>query len=129
MSYEEMTRWIDMRFKITHDNLDYKPQTRDDPLGLALFAEGLCFEEPPPPVPDAPPDGASTQQAAELDVFANGKGKGKGKGDGRCHACNGEGHFARDCPSRPPVGPQDVECLGCNGRGHYRKDCLTASPT
>ena len=27
MSYEEMARWIDMRYKITYGNLDYKPQT------------------------------------------------------------------------------------------------------
>ena len=80
-----------MRYKIYEGNLDYKPQARDDFMGLAFFAEGPCFEEsPPPPVPEAPPDAASTQQAAELDAFAKGKGKGKGKGDGRCQVCNGE---------------------------------------
>ena len=57
-----------------------------------------------------------------------GKGKRKGKNDGRCNICNGEGHFARDCPSTPPLSPQAVECHGCNGQGHYKGQCPTANP-
>ena len=35
-------------------------------------------------------------------------GKGKGKDDGRCNICNGEGHFARDCLSTPPLFPKPL---------------------
>ena len=94
-------------------------------MGLALFAESRILELAPE---TAPSSAGSETPVAELDAFAKGKGKGKGKGDGRCHTCNGEGHFARVCPWVPPVSPQAVKCLGCNGRGHYKRDCLTASP-
>jgi hypothetical protein len=127
MTYEKRCLWIDMRYKCMSGSLEYKATGKDDPMGLALFAESdaLSSQYPsfPPPLVDTP-----AEPPAELDAFGNGKGKGKGKGDGRCHVCNGEGHFARDCPSTLPVSSQSVECLGCNGRGHYRRECPTANP-
>ena len=102
-----------MRYKCAHGNLEYKSQGKDDPMGLALFAERGSY------VPHvAPPIEPPIEVSAELDAF--GKGKGNGKGDGRSQVCDGEGHFARECPSVPPVSPQSVKCLGCSGRGHYR---------
>ena len=124
MPYEKFCLWIDMRYKCAHGNLEYKSQGKDDPLGLALFAESDAHPQYPSFFP--PPVDAPTEPAAELDALN--KGKGKGKGDGRCHVCNGEGNFARDCPSTPPVSPQSVECLGCNVRGHYMRECPTANP-
>ena len=38
MFYDEITKWSDMRYKMSYGNLEYKPQTRDDPMSLALFA-------------------------------------------------------------------------------------------
>ena len=103
MDHNAMKKWIDMRYKITHGNLEYKLRTKDDPMGLALFADSRILE----PTPGIAPSAASAKTPiAELDAFA--KGKGKGKGDSRCHTCNGEWHFARDCPSPPPVSPQAV---------------------
>ena len=113
--YAKMCEWIDLRHRIMFGNLDYKPTGKDDPMGLALVGESI---------PDGPPPGLAEDESANLDAM----GKGKGKGDGKCHVCNGDGHYARDCPSVPPIGPQDVECLGCNGRGHYRNKCPTYNP-
>jgi len=101
MTYDKMCAWIDMRYKCMSGSLEYKATGKDDPMGLALFAESDALSQYPvfpPPLVDAP-----AEPPADLDAFQ--KGKGKGKGDGRCHVCNGEGHFARDCPSTPPVSP------------------------
>ena len=38
MDYDAMKKLIDMRFKISHGNLEHKPQSKDDPMGLALSA-------------------------------------------------------------------------------------------
>ena len=121
MKYDKFILWIDMRYKCAHGNLEYKAQGKDDPMGLALFAESDVHVPYIVPHAERP-----IEPAAELDAFA--KGKGKGKGDGCCHVCKGEGHFARDCPSTPPVSPQSVECLGCNGRRHHRRECPTSNP-
>ena len=45
--------------------------------------------------------------------------------------CDGEGHFARHCPSQ--AGPDGkasgtMNCHGCNGKGHMKQDCPTANP-
>ena len=82
IKYDAFVKWIDMRYKCAHGNLEYKTQGKDDPMGLALFAETGPYE--PHLVPPTKP---ATELSAELDAFA--KGKGKGKGDGRCHVCNG----------------------------------------
>ena len=38
----------------------------------------------------------------------------------RCYRCNGEGHIARNCPSKPsPV------CFACGAPGHLKKECPT----
>ena len=39
MPYEKCCLWIDMRYKCAHGNLEYKSHGKDDPMGLALFAE------------------------------------------------------------------------------------------
>ena len=103
-------------------------QTKDDPVGLALMAESSPVER----MTDNAPDGLSTSgpataepQSSDIDTLGKGKDKGKG---GRCHTCNGEGQFARDCPSVPPVSPQAVKCMGCGGRGHYMRQCPTSNP-
>ena len=122
--YKELCAHIDMRHKVQFGTLDYKPSSRDDPMGLALMVE----QEPKPAISSAPPgdaQAAAGQWYGDLDAFN--KGKGKGKGDGKCHTCGGDGHFARDCPSVPPIGPQSPECYGCKGRGHIGKDCPAIS--
>ena len=68
---------------------------------------------------------ADESERHDLDAF---KGKMAGKGNGKCHVCDGEGHFARDCPSTPPVSPTDIECHGCRGKGHRIAQCPTANP-
>ena len=76
MKYGAFVKWIDMRYKCAHGNLDYKSQGKDDPMSLALFAESGSH------VPHvAPPIEPPIEPSAELDAF--GKGKGKGKSDGR----------------------------------------------
>ena len=77
-------------------------------MSLALLKH-LDQEDPqvrpgPEPAPTSGHDHGDYDQ--NLDAMGNGKGKGKGKGDGNCHTCGGEGHYARECPSVPPVGPQ-----------------------
>ena len=101
MPYKKFCLWIDMRYKCAHGNLEYTSQGKDDPMGLALFAESDSCPQYPPSLATAAD--APIEPAAEIDAF--GKGKGKGKSDGRCHVCNAEGHFARVCPSTPPVSP------------------------
>ena len=92
-------------------------------MGLHAVAEGAQKEDEYENI-----SSQASAPDASLDAVAKGKGKGKGKNDGRCSICNGEGHFARDCPSTPPVSPQAVECHGCHGRGHYKGQCPTATP-
>ena len=57
MSYEKMCLWIDMRYKCVSGSLDYKATGKDDPMGLALFAESDALSQYPafpPPLVDAP---------------------------------------------------------------------------
>ena len=52
MKYEDMAKWIDERHRIIYGTLDYKPLTKDDPMGLALFADAPLLElnvDPSPP--------------------------------------------------------------------------------
>lgn len=106
MSYEKILNWIDMRYKIAYGNLEYKAQSKDDPTGLALVTESIPIDQ----LPENPPKGALAPAGSQLEgsnayLDAFNKGNGKGEGDGKCHICNGEGHFARDCPSVPLVSP------------------------
>ena len=42
------------------------------------------------------------------------------------NACNGYGHLARECPSkprRPPPPNTTLTCYECHGFGHYGRDC------
>ena len=47
-----IAKWIDDRYRIVHGTLKYKPQTKDDPMGLALIADspllGLASDSFPP---------------------------------------------------------------------------------
>ena len=102
-------------------------------MGLALLGAPRKFFEPPTPEHEAGQlaaagTGVEGQQheGSGHDLDALGKG-GKGKG-GACHCCGGEGHFARDCPSTQPIGPQSTECHGCGGRGHIKQVFPTAHP-
>ena len=36
-----------------------------------------------------------------------------------CYNCDGEGHFARECPSERPK----YFCFNCGGEGHFARDC------
>ena len=83
---------IDRRYKIEFGTLELKGRSKDDPMGLSELRDEEKAEEEP-------------EERADLDAM---KGKGKGKGDGKCHKCLGEGHFARDCPSIEPIGPQST---------------------
>ena len=112
---------IDKRYKLQYGTLELKPRKdHDDPM--VLHAVGAGEAEGQAPAAAAEPAGND----AALDAFG-GKG-GKGKGDGRCRTCNGEGHFARDCPPVEPVSPQAIECHGCHGKGHTKAQCPTANP-
>ena len=42
--YNAIAKWIDDRYRIVHRTLDYKLQTKDDPMGLALIADGARLE-------------------------------------------------------------------------------------
>ena len=109
---------IDRRYKLQFGTLEIRhKKDSDDPMGLHTVGDGQQEADRHSPV-------AATGGDASLDAFA----KGKGKGDGRCRVCNGEGHFARDCPSVEPVSPQAVECNGCHGKGHLNAQCPTVNP-
>ena len=95
-------------------------------MGLALIGDG-GGEVPNVDVgPGWPSDRGFKSEGVDLDAMG-GQGA-KGNGDGKCHVCGGDGHFARDCASVPPISPMSPECHGCNGRGHLRNDCPTAHP-
>ena len=36
-----------------------------------------------------------------------------------CYNCNGEGHFARECPFERPK----YFCYNCRGEGHFAREC------
>ena len=124
--YKVFCEDIDKRYKLKFGTLELgrSKKDTDDPMGLHAVAPGDEAKQ------DGPPSGAvGAGTENSLDAFGKGgKGKGKGIGDGRCRVCNGEGHFARDCPSVEPVSPTAVECHGCHGRGHYKGQCPTANP-
>jgi hypothetical protein len=123
--YKDLYEHIDRRYKIHFGHLDYKSTAKDDPMGLAIVGDGGC-EAPQVEVGAGWPSEVDHKKGVDLDAMG-GKG-GKGKGDGKCHICSGDGHFARDCPSVPPINPMSPEYHGCNGRGHLRNECPTAHP-
>ena len=124
--YKDLYEHIDRRYKIHFGHLDYKSTAKDDPMGLALIGDG-GGEVPHVDVGHGWPSD-SDYKPVNVDLDAMGGKGGKDKGDGKCHVCGGDGHFARDCPSVPPISPMSPECHGCNGRGHLRNDCPTAHP-
>ena len=90
--YKDLYEHIDRRYKIHFGHMDCKSNSRDDPMGLALEADGNS-EAPKVDVGSGwPSEGESKTEGAELDPMG-GKG-GKGKGDGKCHVCGGNAHFA-----------------------------------
>ena len=124
--YKDLHDHIDRRYKIHFGHMDYKSNSKDDPMGLALVGDSN-FEAPRVDVgAECPGENEFKTEGAELDAM--GGKDGEGKGDGKCHVFVGYGHFARDCPSVPPISPMSPKCHGCNGRGHLRNDCPTAHP-
>ena len=127
--YKALCAHIDMRFKLTYGTFDQKAGSKDDPMGLHALLEG---EERGHPEEQ---EEQWREESGDLDAMGKGKGKGKGgawlANGGKCNACGGEGHFARNCASaQGPDGKAtgtDV-CYGCNGKGHQKKDCTTANP-
>ena len=52
MTYKLMYEWIDLRYKVSFGNLEYRPASKDDPMGLALVGEAPQ-EQPPGLEPQA----------------------------------------------------------------------------
>ena len=44
MEYSGVAKWIDERHLVIYGTLDYKPLTKDDPMGLALFADAIAHD-------------------------------------------------------------------------------------
>ena len=122
-TYEDLTDHIDMRYRIVFCYMVYKATTKDDPVVPALIAAPvnmiyvltLEFVNPGIASAGAAVPSGETDERYESDRV---------KGDGKCNVCGGDGHFARDCPSSPPIGLQSAECHGCIGRGHLCAQCL-----
>ena len=92
---------IDRRYRVEFGTLEIKTKKdNDNPTGFHIVAEGEQKEDEYENI-----NGQAIAPDAALDAVTKGKGKGKGKNDGRCNIWNGEGPFARDCPSTPPVPP------------------------
>ena len=76
MSYKGIVAWIDLRYKVTYGNLDYKPTGKDDPMGLSMVDEPLQASQAssaPGPVGQAPWT-AQEVDSAMLDYTGKGKG-------------------------------------------------------
>ena len=55
-----------------------------------------------------------------------GGGFGGRSGDDTCRICKQSGHFARDCPDKPP---RDDTCRNCGESGHFARDCTSEPKT
>ena len=126
--YKTLADHIDGRYTITYGTLEYKTSSKDA-TDISLAAEYETEQ-------DAEGDGHAEGGNQGRDLDALGKGKGKGKGwpvnNGRCNVCNGEGHFARNCPSAQGADGKATgteECYGCYGKGHTKVKCPTANPS
>ena len=115
-NYKLLADHIDGRYKITYGTLEYKTTT-SNAMDISLADE---YEKEKDAEGDGQAEGGSQ---GHLDAFGKGKGKGKGwpVNNGRCNVCNGEGHFARHCPSAQGADGKATgtqECYGCHGKGH-----------
>lgn len=61
--------------------------------------------------------GGGDEDAAGGGGFGGGN---SGGGDDTCRICKQSGHFAKNCPDKPP---RDDTCRRCGESGHFAKDC------
>ena len=73
--YKVITKSIDDRHRIVHETVDYKPHSKDDPMGLALVGEA-----PTPPKPEEEAAASESGERYDLDAFNKARAKARAMG-------------------------------------------------